>query len=466
MTTKLLLVSADGHSGGPPDEYRDYLEARYHADLDALIPLHESWAANSVAQRRFGADTLDLIDRDGAIRGGGELGAYDLDRRLAELDREGVACEVLIPGHQEALLPFFSHTSLASTREQRAAGARAYHRRTADWMADAGGRLVGIGEPGPCTDLDETIAEMRWIADHGFVGIAPPGNIADLDLPGLHDPRYEPFWQACVELGLVVTLHAGYGFPQQVDQVLEFMAAVTQQHGPEEFLKQSMMASADAANRSIDQFPKDSSTRLGITAPRRIFWQLMLAGVFDRYPDLKLVFTEVRGDWVPDTLDVLDRHFSGRHSGADLALSPREYWHRHVYVAPSSPRRYEIAMREAIGVDRFMFGMDYPHPEGTWPNTREWIRDSFVGVSEADARLILGENAVECYGLDRAALDAIAQRIGPEADDLLGDQAVDERIVAQFHLRSGYLRPREQVDAEWYGEMIAADEAAVAAHAT
>jgi hypothetical protein len=146
-----------------------------------------------------------------------------------------------------------------------------------------------------------------------------------------------------------------------------------------------------------------------------------------------------------------------------MKRSPREYWERNVYLAPSSTRRPEVALRHEVGLHRFMFGTDYPHPEGTWPNTLEWIRHAFAGVPEAEARLILGENCVECYGLDRPALVAVAERVGPAPEAVLGGPDVDERLLAQFHSRAGYLRPAEHVDEETYREMLAEDEAGLAA---
>jgi predicted TIM-barrel fold metal-dependent hydrolase len=60
-----------------------------------------------------------------------------------------------------------------------------------------------------------------------------------------------------------------------------------------------------------------------------------------------------------------------------------------------------------------MWGTDYPHPEGSWPHTREKMESYLTGIPEADLEKILGLNAVRCYGLDLAALLPIAQRIGP-----------------------------------------------------
>jgi predicted TIM-barrel fold metal-dependent hydrolase len=453
---RVLVVSADGHWGGPPEIYRDYLEARYHESLDVLVAVDREWHDTSICMKRFTDETLDLIDRGGAIRGGGEYGAWELDRRLPELDREGVAAELLIPGHQVAVLPFFSHINAPFPVELRMAGARAYHRQLADVMSDADGRLIGIGEPGPCVDMDQTVRDLRWLAEHGYVGVAPPGNVADpsLGLPVLGDRHYEPFWAACEDLGLVLTIHAAYGLGQR-DRSVESRGVMADSTDEER------LRAGRTANVSIDEFPADSLARQALTMPRRVIWQLMMAGVFDRHPALKLVLTEVRADWVPSFLQILDDYLADTR--LQLRRPPRQYWADHVYVTPSSPRPHEVAMRHEIGIGHFMFGMDYPHPEGTWPNTREWIRHAFAGVAEDELRLILGANAVACYGLDPGKLRAAADRVGPTPADLISDgTSVDERLIAEFHDRSGYLRPQENVRPDFYRGMLVEDRAALA----
>ncbi len=377
------------------------------------------------------------------------------------MDRSGVAAEVVIPGHQETVLPFFSHVSPPAPARHRAAGSRAYHRQLADVIADSGARLLGVADPGPCLDLDETVLELEWVAAHGFVGVAPPRNIYDPQLPPLFHSRYEPFWSTCADTGLALVVHAGYGFPQGLADGMAAMNTMAAAVGTEEMLRLSTLSAPDVSTLRIDQFPEDHPFRTALVQPRRLFWQLMLSGVFDRYPDLKLVFTEIRADWVPGTLTVLEEHFADGH--VSLKCSPREYWERHVYLAPSSTRRNEVELRHQVGIGRFMFGTDYPHPEGTWPNTQDWIRDAFRGVPVEEVRLILGQNAVECYGLDSGAFRRIADRVGPRPEDLLPDHPISDQLRAQFHDRSGYLRPAEAVSATSYESMIRDDERGLAA---
>ena len=77
-----------------------------------------------------------------------------------------------------------------------------------------------------------------------------------------------------------------------------------------------------------------------------------------------------------------------------------------------------------LGCDVVMWGTDYPHPEGTWPHTRERLRSDFGGIPVEDARKLLGETAARCYGFDLDALRPIAERIGPTPADLGQDPAV------------------------------------------
>jgi predicted TIM-barrel fold metal-dependent hydrolase len=96
-----------------------------------------------------------------------------------------------------------------------------------------------------------------------------------------------------------------------------------------------------------------------------------------------------------------------------LPRKPSEYWATNCYIGGSFLAPFEVARRHEIGLHNLMWGADYPHQEGTWPNTLLAIRHAFRDAPEHDARLILGENALHVFDLDRDELRAIADRIGP-----------------------------------------------------
>jgi predicted TIM-barrel fold metal-dependent hydrolase len=430
---RLLIVSADGHITMPPEAVKERLDPKYRDWYDAYLEDVEALRAK-LWFMRFPPEALEVIDKENLIRSGGDV-PWDLDRRIAEMDREGIAAEALLPQDITAPVPFFDPAGRPYPADVRQAGVTAYHRYVADVMAGAPSRLFGVANPGPCLDMDEAIRELQWVAGHGFRSVSVPGYTVDKALPPLSSPYYEPFWAACAELGLVLSVHAGHGRPQG-----QFMPYVD---------RLLAMVGKDATHQQLQSAHKaglvPGSPFAPDTIPQQVFWQLMAGGVFDRHPGLVLAFTEVRCDWVPATLKYLDERFE--EGDTPLARRPSEYWQQNCMTGTSSIKRSEVRLRHQVGVEKMMFGRDYPHREGTWPNTWDWLRDALADVPEDEARLMLGENAVSLYRLDRPALAAIAERIGPRPSEVLGGgHTVNPAIVENFGMRSGYDRSYENVD--------------------
>jgi hypothetical protein len=176
---------------------------------------------------------------------------------------------------------------------------------------------------------------------------------------------------------------------------------------------------------------------------RRPMWQMMLGGVFDRHPNLKYVPTEIRMDWIPATLRHLDEIYDKNRADLPAKRKPSEYWRSNCLVGASFIHKAEVEMRHEIGVETIAFGRDYPHPESTWPHTREWLRDAFDGVPDDELRLMLGENAIRFFGLDRERLAEIARRIGPTIEEIHAGGEVRPDLIESFAMRGGYLKPAE-----------------------
>jgi predicted TIM-barrel fold metal-dependent hydrolase len=265
--------------------------------------------------------------------------------------------------------------------------------------------------------------------------VSLPQVVWDEALPPIQDAYYEPFWQIFDDLDLTLSIHAGWGQRQGVFQ--ELAMAFTKfvvGSAPGELTGSLMEALAES---------EDSPLRLDM-GPRRAVWQLMLGGVLDRHPNLRVALTEVRADWIPGTIAKLDR--LAETTKVPMQLKPSEYYRRNVFATPSSIHRCEVEMRHEIGVDQMLFGVDYPHPEGTWPNTREWMGVALGDVPEHELRAILGENAIRAYSLDRAALEKVAARIGPEIADIVGEHTVPQARLEHWDARAGYSRGPEQPD--------------------
>jgi predicted TIM-barrel fold metal-dependent hydrolase len=96
-------------------------------------------------------------------------------------------------------------------------------------------------------------------------------------------------------------------------------------------------------------------------------------------------------------------------------MKPSDYFKRNIGVGASCIPRCDVEIRDQVGVDKMMWGSDYPHPEGTWPQTESILDEVFSGFPGEDVAAILGQNAVKFYDLNESALRKVADRIGPEA---------------------------------------------------
>ena len=139
--------------------------------------------------------------------------------------------------------------------------------------------------------------------------------------------------------------------------------------------------------------------------------------------------TEQGSAWVPELLTRLD-HLHGQMArdgrlnelrlepSAVLPEQPSTYFRRNCYIGASFPSPSDAQAIREIGLDRVMWGSDYPHHEASWPYTRESLRHAFKGWSEAEMRQILAGTAASVYGLDLARLQPLAEQFGPTVQEI------------------------------------------------
>jgi predicted TIM-barrel fold metal-dependent hydrolase len=388
---RLLLVSSDCHAAARPDDYRPYLEKRHLGAYEEWLPRMRRGDVNEreLFGTQFGSATVSQHFDAPAVTQGGEDGYWDFSRRLRELEADGVAAEVIFPN--PANVPFDAFPLGAGSPELLLAGARAYNRWLADRIDHASGRQAAIALV-TLDDIEASAAELRWCAEAGLRGVLLPANLNGHPL--YNHPRYEPLWATCAELQMPVHTHA-----------LTSAHAVP---GPG--------AAAIALHETLWH-------------TQRPLWCMIFGGVFERHPELRFVVTEAGVEWIPELLERMDIAFTGQPTQEFTkhlelqpllrgALRPSEIFRRNCWAGASFMPKAETGMRHQIGVDRLMWGSDYPHVEGTWPHTKTWLRDAFAGVSRGEAERMLGANAVECYGFDAACLADVARRIGPTYEDL------------------------------------------------
>lgn len=445
MMSPFTIVSSDGHANCPPDLWRTYIEPKYHDLIPQLEIDNQTHGRTLDAFTEYSSELVEILDDQNVIRSGGRRGFWDLETRIREMDREGIAAEVVYVAGPDIISMWMTMGNRAQPVEVQDAGRRAYHRWLADRLRDDEGRLLVVGDAGQCLDMEAALSELTFMKEHGFFGLWIPGNLPHPDMPPIYDKYFDPFWSACEEMGLHLTMHAGYGNEQgTLNPQLEELAKEMKKQGSG-FLEQFI------SNTSKSFFAFDP-------LPRKAMWELMLGGVFDRHPKLRLLISEVRADWVPATLARLDHWYEQSRGDVPAKRKPSEYWQEFCMAGMSFMKRSEVDMRDEIGVDKMAFGRDYPHREGTWPKTREHLQALFAGVPENEVRLMVGENMIDFFGLDRAKLEAIAARVNaPTPAELLEAGEVPALLVDAFARRSGFLKPPETVDVTIIDELVEAE---------
>ena len=434
----LIIVSADGHGSMPPELWEQYLEPEFHEHLPQLRIEQERynrtmWILNNVNHSEA---NLEIHDTDGVYRAGKWCGLWDLDVRIEQMDREGVAAEFVFYGDFRTSDLFINMMSGTYPPDAMDAGARAYDRWAYDNWGPAGDRLLITGGIGSGLNRDAIIEELHWVADHGFVGTYAPGYTKVPGLLPFDDAYWDPVWATYAERGLTLIVHGGYGFPQGL--------AYGHIEKSDEKVKAMGGSDMDLIMELATVFNEDFFTDLNC---RKAFYQLLMGGVFERHPDFKVMFTEMRADWIPATLEHIDKLFAERRDDLVQQAPPSEYWQSNCMAGLSFMHRSEVDHRAEIGVDKMCFGRDYPHGESTWPNTMDYYKLLFHGVPEDDTRKILGENVIDFLGLNREALAKVAARIAaPTIEEITAPDAadgIDPRLVAHLDDRCGIAKPFE-----------------------
>lgn len=277
-------------------------------------------------------------------------GAGDFARRLADLDREGIWAELGFPSvglwTAEILDP-------ATAREC----AKVYN----DWCAaeymSRSSRFVGAAIVS-MVDTDDAVAELRRCVDLGFQAVflasTPPE-----DRP-YNSEVWDPLWKAAEETGVVICVHIGTGTN----------GTTTRGRG------------GAVINYLETFFPA-----------QRTVAHLAASGALDRHPDLKVLIAEGGSSWIPALADRMDEAYRqhGMFVRPKLSMLPSELIFRQVYTSFQHDRSAVPAMW-AMGYHNVMWGSDYPHLEGTFPNTQPVLKGLFDDVDPEVRRAITIDN--------------------------------------------------------------------------
>jgi predicted TIM-barrel fold metal-dependent hydrolase len=371
------VIDADGHVLEPPDLWERYIEPRFRDHCPKLF-IYEN--GNEIL-RIEGEDALDFGRgkkpvtfgvtgsfgaRDGSVSPRipylqGRQGGFDPHARIPDMDAEGIDAVFLYPS-----LGLF--LGAIKDPELAEAACRAYNRWLADYCAPYKERLFGAAML-PMQSVEGAVRELRFAATElgfrsGFVRPNPYNGRV------LHDPDLYPLWEAAQDLGFSIGIHGGSETGQPTLAV-------------ERFAKRGS-AVRHAVAHTFEMMAAAAS--------------MIMCGVCDRYPKLRVAFLESGGGWMAGWLDRMDRHVDDvGMNDTRLTTRPSEIFRRQCFISFEPVEKSLPLLADYIGSTNILWATDYPHLDG-FPGAPNMIKG--MGLPPQTLANVLAGGARRFYGLE------------------------------------------------------------------
>ena len=376
MPRTYQVISGDGHLELPPEDFLPFVAEQYRDRAPRRIRTADggdSWLVEGQPLIHTGA----VLTADQPVKPRGRSywnpdgtrfpGAGTPEQRLREQDVDGIDAEVLYP-------PVMVRQALAGISDTEAylAIVQGYNTFLAEsYCAVAPDRLVGAPVI-PNRGLDAAVAELRRCHALGLKTVTLTDFPSGKPVASTAD---DAFWEAALDLGMPIAAHTHFG--------TAYPPGVT---GPQ----------ADA--------PMLGSMLCSRQASQRPLWtvaQLIVTGVFDRFPELQIYFAETNAGWLPLALEQLDENYElYEHTLPEkLAILPSEYFARHVLLGFVIDKVI-TRLLDLVPVDNLIWGSDFPHSVNTYPNSRQWLDDAFAGIDPNIKRKVCAETPAAFFHLD------------------------------------------------------------------
>jgi predicted TIM-barrel fold metal-dependent hydrolase len=374
------IISADCHIDLPwlPE---DLFTGNARADLKERMPFVEDrddgryWTSRNGAQfgllngmgsagRRYVPGQIHRSDRmaEQGLYRDGEQGIprlSDPELRVGDQDLDGVQGEVLYG--------VLGASMRLQDDEAAAEVLRIYNEWLADFCAARPERFAGLASI-PSHSVDAAVAEVERVAARGALSGIEVANTHEM--APLFDPSWEPLWAVAEEAGYPIHYHT-IGPPMNYD-----------------FASMEPMQRRQAFAVHITGFQ---------LAMANILMEIIYGGVLEVHPTLKVVVGESGIGWIPYILEHMDLEWEDQFKDLNLTMKPSEYWRRQCYATYQSDP-IGLRLLDILGEDNVMWGSDFPHPDGVWPDSKEFIEREFVGVEDTVKTKIICGNAAALYG--------------------------------------------------------------------
>jgi predicted TIM-barrel fold metal-dependent hydrolase len=370
----MILVSVDDHVVEPPDLFEQHLAPEWKARAPRVV--HKSdgtdvWVfegqqlpnigLNAVAGRppeEYGVEPTSFEQL--------RPGCYDIHERIRDMNANGMLASLCFPS-----FPSFCGALWARTEDKQLAITmlRAYNDWHIDeWCGSYPGRFIPLSLP-VLWNADEAAAEVRRVARKGCHAVSFTENPEKVGFPSLHDPYWEPFWQACAEEGTVICIHIGSA---------SGMAFTTMDSPVDVMITTSPISIVNCAA------------------------DLLWSQVLRRHPTLKFALSEGGIGWIPYFLERVDYVYQHHQKWTHQSFggrNPSDVFREHI-ITCFIDDPVGVRLRHDIGIDTITWECDYPHSDTTWPQAPELLSRSLVGVPDDEVNQITHENALREFRLD------------------------------------------------------------------
>lgn len=360
-------ISADSHITEPPNCYTDFIDREFRDrapvvkriegigdafvvdGMGSPIPMGLVAAAGKDPSKI----TTDGVSFDELWRSG-----WDAKFRVADQDKDGIAAEFIYP---TVGMVICNHPDF----DYKKACFDAYNRWLLQYCSEAPDRLYGLAQVS-MRSPEEGAAEIRQAKEMGFRGVMMPDNPAVEDYDS---PVYDKVWEAAVDGGMPLSFHI-------------------------------LTGKSDSLQGQV-RGPRINGFLSIIRGCQDVMGTFIFGGVFDRFPDLKLVCVEADAGWVPHYMYRMD-HAYKRHrywmKAPPLKRLPSEYFHDHIYVTFQDDW-VAFKMKDMCNVRRLMWANDFPHSDSTWPWSQQMLEEHTKGLSEDERNWICHDNVAELYNI-------------------------------------------------------------------
>ncbi len=393
-----MIISVDDHIVEPATTWTDRIPAKYHDVCPRIVraPMGEVtfvggkltvkpgsegtpadwWHYEDLKRPLLRVDSAVGVPRDQVTMKGITYedmrpGSYSQKERLEDMDTNHIEASLCFP-----TFPRFCGQTFTEAKDKELAllCVEAYNDyQVEEWCAGTGGRLIPLVIV-PLWDPQLAAAEVRRNAARGVHAVCFSEIPSYLGLPSIHDPDnyWDPFFQACDETSMVVNMHIG--------------------------------SSSKMPSTSADAPAAVGSSLTHINAELSMA-DFLLSGLFERFSNLKVAYSEGQIGWIPHLLHRMDVVWEDNRGWGGVADKvpnpPSSYFKDHVFGCffddPNG-----LMLIDQIGEDNITYESDYPHSDSTWPRTREIAEKQMAGLTDEQRYKVVRGNAIKLFSLDFA----------------------------------------------------------------